>query len=150
GVQIEHRSLARFIPAILATYGIGPRDRILQFASASFDVSLEEILCTLAAGAGLVLRTDEMTSSSARFVSLCGDWGITILDLPTAYWHTLAADLAHDEITLPASLRLVAIGGERALPERALDWLSAVGSYPRLLNAYGPTETTITCALGPV
>ncbi len=151
GVQIEHGSLARFVPAALATYGIGAHDRVLQFVSPSFDVSLEEILPGLAAGAGLVLRSEEMTSSSAGFFALCGDWGVTVLDLPTAYWHTLAADLEREEITLPASLRLVIVGGERALPERALDWLAAVGPHPRLLNAYGPTETTITsvlCGLG--
>ena len=39
---------------------------------------------------------------------------ITVLDLPTAYWHELVHDLAESGHELPSSLRLVIVGGEKA------------------------------------
>ncbi len=148
GVQVAHGSLARFTVAALATYGIGRADRVLQFASPSFDVSLEEIFPCLVSGGTLVLRTEAMTASPARFLAACRDWELTVLDLPTAFWHTLVADLVRDRIAVPAAIRLVIIGGERALPERVVDWLAGVGTHPRLWNTYGPTEATVMSTAG--
>jgi len=148
GVQVTQGSLARFALAVQTTYGIEPGDRILQFASLSFDNSIEEIFPALVAGATLVLRNAKMMASPAQFFATCRDWQITVLDLPTAYWHTLAAELPHDPGALPAAVRAVAMGGERPLPERVLGWLAAVGPYPRLLNTYGPTEATVMAANG--
>jgi amino acid adenylation domain-containing protein len=152
GVQVEHGALARFTLAALAAYGLRPDDRVLQFASLSFDASVEEIFPCLAAGAALVLRDDEMMASPARFLAACGEWRITVLDLPTAYWHTLAAELARERLVCPPSLRLVILGGEAALPERVLAWLAATGPSPCLVNTYGPTEATVVataCWLPP-
>jgi amino acid adenylation domain-containing protein len=148
GVQGTQGSLAHFTLAALAAYGIGRSDRILQFASLSFDTSIEEIFPALVAGATVVLRNSTMMSSTAQFFATCGDWGITVLDLPTAYWHTLAADLPGNPGALPEAVRVVIMGGERPLPERVLGWLAAVGPHPRLLNSYGPTEATVAAAGG--
>ncbi|MBV8201069.1 MAG: AMP-binding protein, partial [Acidobacteria bacterium] len=74
GVQVEHGALARFTVAARDTSGIAGSDRVLQFASPSFDVSLEEIFPCLAAGGTLVLRTEAMTASPARFLAACRDW----------------------------------------------------------------------------
>jgi amino acid adenylation domain-containing protein len=152
GVQVEHGALAGFTLAALAAYGLRPEDRVLQFASLAFDTSVEEIFPCLAAGAALVLRDDEMMASPTRFLAACGELGITVLDLPTAYWHTLAAELPRERLVCPPSLRLVILGGERALPERVQAWLAATGPSPCLVNTYGPTEATVVataCRLAP-
>ncbi|MBD2410049.1 non-ribosomal peptide synthetase [Nostoc calcicola FACHB-389] len=150
GVMIEHHSLVNFIQIGIAQYKIsecdaygGQSQRILQFASISFDVAAEEIYSCLSCGATLVLRTEEMMSSVASFVQQSQNWQITIWDLPTAYWHLIVNELATGKITLPQSLRLVIIGGERVLPEKVKMWLKCVGNFPELINAYGPTEATI-------
>ncbi len=52
----RHGSLAGFTAAARAEFGIGPGDRVLQFASISFDTSIEEIYPCLTAGGTLVLR----------------------------------------------------------------------------------------------
>ena len=141
GVMIEHRSLAGFTRTARRLYHIASGDRVLQFASLSFDASVEEIFPCLAAGANLVLRTDGMLAPLARFVHYCRMWGITVLDLPTAYWHIWVDEIS--ELPLPSALRLVIIGGEAACPHRLAAWQQAVGSRVRLLNTYGPTETTV-------
>src|SRR5207253_6525565 len=45
------------------------------------------------------------------------------------------------------SVRLVIIGGEKALPERVRAWKRVVGDAVRLVNSYGPTETTVAVTM---
>ncbi|HHO69807.1 MAG TPA: amino acid adenylation domain-containing protein, partial [Gammaproteobacteria bacterium] len=143
GVQIEHGSLSAYIACVVSTYSLTAADRALQFSSISFDTSVEEIFSTLVAGAELVLRDDAMLESAGRFLRTCEDWDITLLNLPTAYWHDLVGGMERDGLTLPASVRAVVIGGEKAVPERVASWFRLVGRDIPLLNSYGPTETTI-------
>ncbi len=143
GVQIEHRSLVNYVNAACDEFGVETRDRVLQFASISFDAAAEEIFPCLARGATLVLRSDEMVSSATTFVEHCRALGLTIVDLPTAYWHQVTAEIAAQGLALPGGLRLVIIGGERAKPEHLEVWQRCVGERVRLLNTYGPTEATI-------
>jgi amino acid adenylation domain-containing protein len=145
GVVVEHRSIAAYTAGAAAAFGLGPEDRVLQFASISFDTSGEEIHPTLASGATLVLRPEDMALSLAHFLREVERLRITVLDLPTAYWHELAAGLGR-EGTLPACVRLVILGGEKALPDRLALWREKVGPGVRLLNTYGPTEATIVAS----
>ncbi|WP_437675103.1 amino acid adenylation domain-containing protein [Sorangium sp. So ce131] len=142
GVVVPHRALAGFVDAAAALYEIAPSDRVLQFASLSFDASAEEIFPCLARGAALVLRTEVMLESPQRFLDACAAWGVTVLDLPTMYWHRLAPEVAAG-LAVPPGLRLVIIGGEAALPERVSAWRAAVTPRVRLCNTYGPTEATV-------
>ncbi|MGF1514963.1 MAG: amino acid adenylation domain-containing protein [Elainellaceae cyanobacterium] len=144
GVMVEHRAASHFVKAAIACYGITADDSVLQFASISFDVAVEEIFTALAAGATLQLRNDDMLSSASRFLRDCRAWELTVLNLPTAYWHQLVGEIAAAQIYLPPAIRLVIIGGERALPSLVKDWQRRVGDYPQLINAYGPTEATVT------
>jgi amino acid adenylation domain-containing protein len=143
GVQVAHASLARYVGSAASAFGLGPGDRVLQFASVSFDTSAEEIWPCLTRGATLVLRDDTMTESLDRFAREVARRGITVLDLPTAYWHELVAEMESTELELPASLRLVILGGEQAQRDRYDAWRRRVGDRIRLLNTYGPTEATI-------
>ncbi|MEO8191184.1 MAG: amino acid adenylation domain-containing protein [Acidobacteriota bacterium] len=143
GVQIQHRSIVNYAIFAGEKFELGPGDRMLQFASISFDTAAEEIYSTLTRGAALVLRSDLMLESPAVFLKECGALGITVLDLPTAYWHELAAGLGEGGAAVPESLRLVVIGGEKALADRARQWFRSAPPGTRVLNGYGPTETTI-------
>ncbi len=145
GVVVEHRSIAAYTAGAAAAFGLGREDRVLQFASISFDTSGEEIYPTLASGATLVLRPEDMALSIAHFLREVARLRITVLDLPTAYWHELAAGLGR-EGTLPDCVRLVILGGEKALPDRLALWREKVGPGVRLLNTYGPTEATIVAS----
>ncbi|MCW5316912.1 amino acid adenylation domain-containing protein [Nostoc sp. KVJ3] len=147
GVMIEHQSLVNFTQTAKAAYELKQDDRILQFASISFDAAAEEIYPCLSCGGTLVLRTQEMLSSVPDFVQACRDWQLTVLDLPTAYWHQLVSELAIANFSFPESLRLVIIGGERVLPQQVVMWQQYVGSLPKLINTYGPTEATVVTTL---
>jgi amino acid adenylation domain-containing protein len=143
GVVVRHRSLSNYVRFAAANFALSAGDRVLQFASMSFDASAQQIYATLISGATLVLRNDRMLSSPGSFLSQCARWSVTVLDLPTAYWHELVAGIVEAEAVIPATLRLVNIGGERAVPEAVLAWRRHVGTKVRLINNYGPTEATI-------
>jgi len=144
GVLISHHSIARHCLDIQSHYNLDSNDRVLQFASLSFDVSLEQILPTLISGANLILRDAEVWSPT-DFLRKITDLGLTVLNLPTVYWHQLAQEWV--KLTEPAprnQLKLVTAGGETMLPEDLRLWQQTPLSHIRLLNAYGPTEATIT------
>lgn len=143
GVMIEHHALANFVNSASTEYEFNRTDRVLQFASFCFDTSVEEIYCALARGATLVLRNDAMLTSPKQFLETVSQLGITVLDLPTGYWHHLAASVWEDELPIPDALRLVILGGEQVNTEDIGRWLGRAGRRARLLNTYGPTEATV-------
>ena len=147
GVVIAHRSLGNFVSSAAAAFALAPRDRVLQFASISFDTAVEEIFPGLIRGATLVLRTNSMLESVSVFFERCRVWEITVLDLPTIFWHEMVEALSSGQLTLPERVRLVIAGGEKALPERLAQWRQAVGDRVRLFNTYGPTEATVVATM---
>jgi amino acid adenylation domain-containing protein len=142
GVAVEHASLAAYVAHAARELALAPGDRMLQFASISFDAAAEEIFTALATGAALVLRTDEMIATPQAFWEGCRRESVTALDLPTAFWHGLAHDQEAHPASVPPAVRLVVIGGERALAGPVRAWRAAFPGA-RLLNSYGPTEATI-------
>jgi amino acid adenylation domain-containing protein len=148
GVMIAHRSLVNYIEAIISDWRVGPTDRLLQFAPLSFDASAEEIYVCLLSGATLVLRTAEMLETPASFLRECGKRGVTVLDLPVAYWHELTADPSMAAWEEVPDVRLMILGVEKPQPERVARWFEILGDRIRLINAYGPTETTIVATFG--
>ncbi|WNG57626.1 amino acid adenylation domain-containing protein [Archangium gephyra] len=142
GVVVQHCSLVNFTRAAWSAFPVEPGDRVLQFASVSWDTSAEEIYSCLTRGGTLVLRTPEMLDVPEAFLARCEAAGVTQLNLPTAFWHEVVASLEGEQGKLPAGLKWVVIGGERAVPERVAQWRRRVGNTVPLLNTYGLTEVT--------
>ncbi len=142
GVEITHRCLLNHNLAITRAYALRSDDRVLQFASPGFDVSVEEIFPTWLSGSTVVLRTEETSLSAAAFMSFVAKERITVLNLPTAFWHELVDSL--HAIPLPPSVRLVVIGGEQASPQAFKKWKRYAPTSVSLINSYGPTEATVT------
>jgi amino acid adenylation domain-containing protein len=144
GVVVDHGALRSFTIAASDLYGLTPDDRVLQFHSPAFDTSVEEIFCTLTTGGTLALRTDDMLGSISAFLAEVERLEISVLDLPTAFWNVMAADILRRGVRLPPCVRCVVFGGEAADPELVRRWIEAYGATPGLINGYGPTETTVT------
>lgn len=147
GVKIAHRGVMNHSAAMTQAFELDSGDRMLQFSSISFDIIVEELFPTLLHGATLVLRTEAMATSIRQFLEFVETHQITILDLPTAFWHELVNGLAFLRLPMPPTVRLVVVGGEKASRVTYTQWVNLVGSYPRWLNTYGPTETTVTATL---
>jgi amino acid adenylation domain-containing protein len=144
GVLVSHDSIAGHCRNAQRCYELDSRDIVLQFASLSFDVSLEEILPTLIVGARLVIMGTNVWQP-AEFHRKISEFGLTVLNLPTAYWQELAREWAGvPELVPNIQPRLFIVGGDTMLPDVLKLWRRTPVNSIRLLNAYGPTETTIT------
>jgi amino acid adenylation domain-containing protein/non-ribosomal peptide synthase protein (TIGR01720 family) len=143
GVMIQHNSLVNFVCGAVDKYQISEQERVLQFASLSFDAAVEEIYPCLICGGTLVLRNEAMLNYGELFFQKCLELEITVLDLPTAYWHQLMSDIESTDLMLPECVRLVIIGGEKAKDKDVAIWQHHVNETQRLINTYGPTEATV-------
>lgn len=144
GVRISHRALLNHALAHAIDYELQDTDRVLQFASISFDVAGEEIYPTWVQGGAVVLRDDSVLEGVEAFHDFVTRYQITVLNPPTAFWHDWVAGLMETPNPIPPSVRLVIAGGEAASTERLRQWQQIAGQDIQWLNAYGPTEATIT------
>lgn len=142
-VVVSRRALTTTVRALRELFSLTPEDRVLQFASLAWDTCLEEILPALIAGATVVFDDAAHSGSLPRFVRMLAERRVTVLDLPTAFWHELVLFLHEEQRALPGSVRLVVIGGERVDPTRLRQWRELEAGHVTLLNTYGCTETTM-------
>ncbi|MBB5066043.1 non-ribosomal peptide synthetase/type I polyketide synthase, partial [Granulicella mallensis] len=144
GVLIEHRGVVNMIEALKSHYRIVQSDRMLQFASSAFDMSIEEIFGALLSGATLVLRSDRWLKSNEEFIACCKCFKITIANLPSAFWEQL---IKEEALAIPQCLRQIMIGGQAVSQSALVRWFKRDGHRPRLINAYGPTEASVNSTL---
>jgi amino acid adenylation domain-containing protein len=144
GVMIQHRGLVNHAMAIAQEFEIKPGDRMLQFSNMGFDIIVEELYPTLLSGATLVLRPEAIASSMQAFGDFVAEQEITLLELPTAFWHEWVNSLDYLDRLVPETVRLVCVGGEKASLTAYQQWRSRVSPQVRWINTYGPTETTVS------
>jgi amino acid adenylation domain-containing protein len=142
GVVVPHRALASFIESAIPAYGISSSDRVLHFHSYAFDASVEEIHLALVVGATIVVRDEEMLGSARRFLAFVERHRVTVVPVPTAFWHELTSQIVESDLGVPPTVQLVLIGGELARADLVAAW-HRHGIDARLINSYGPTETTV-------
>ncbi|MCF2859655.1 amino acid adenylation domain-containing protein [Pseudoalteromonas sp. SMS1] len=146
GVMVEQQSVLNYVGFLSNEYGITNRDNYLQFASFSFDVFAEELFCSLLNGATLVLSDQTSLLDMQQLSDLSYRADLTLMSLPTAFWHQLSS-VALD---LNPHLRIITIGGEQMQVAALRKWQAQQGERIRLINAYGPTEATISTTLQDV
>ncbi|HZO72429.1 MAG TPA: amino acid adenylation domain-containing protein [Ktedonobacteraceae bacterium] len=148
GVYVTQQAAANHLLTMQKTFGISQGERVLLFATSAFDVSLEQTLTPLISGATLVLKDPDLwhTHDLTRQIATMA---LTVVNLPTAYWHQWVSDMradTHDELL--TTLKLVIAGGDKVVPEMVRLWFQMpMSARIRLLNAYGPTEATITTSV---
>ena len=148
GVAVSQGALAAHCAAVVAHYGLDAGDRVLQFASHHVDAALEQILPTLASGACLVMRGGELWSPPV-LAEVFARHRVSVADLPPAYLRDVLQAWAEDQLTPPCP-RLLIVGGEALTPELVALWRASPLAGARFLNAYGPTEATITATVAEI
>lgn len=147
GVAVSHGSSANNARACIQAWELTPDDVFLQFASPGFDVSVEEIWTAWLSGGRLVLQEDAAMVSFRDFCEWVRLRGISVMNLPTAFWHSLVSSMAHGETKLPVGVRLLIAGGEEVSVSVYEKWRSLVSREVRFVNAYGPTEAAVTSTM---
>ncbi|WP_433710949.1 amino acid adenylation domain-containing protein [Nocardia sp. CA-084685] len=138
GVLVSHRGLANLVTGSGAGFGVGADSVVAHAVSPSFDISVEEILVTLAAGATLAV-VPPSAYAGEEMAEVLRAHRVTHLNVTP----TVVGSL--DPATLP-DLHTIVVGGDACPPELVTTWAGRT-----LLNGYGPTETTVTVTLsGPL
>jgi amino acid adenylation domain-containing protein len=145
GIVVEHRSLVNAAYGFINNHRMTERDRLLQFASLSFDVAAEEFFSAWLSGSCIVMRL-EAVMSYADFVSLLQREEVTIVNLPASFWLEWLTALDDQGLEIPSTLRRVIVGNEKTLEETLAKWQRTVRRQVEWCNAYGPSETTITAS----
>ena len=143
GVLLPHAGLANYTIGAAEMFQVGPEDRMLQFCSISFDAAVEEIFSTWAGGGTLVFLMEDVSLEPSELLAWVAKQRITVMDLPTAYWHEWVYALPSLAEKVPAGLRLVIVGGEKASLEAFATWRELVGNKVRWINTYGPAEASV-------
>ncbi|MBD1892511.1 non-ribosomal peptide synthetase [Coleofasciculus sp. FACHB-SPT9] len=138
GVLVQHRGLSNLAEAQLEVFKVQPSDRILQFASLSFDASIFEIVMALRSGATLYLAKKESLLPGQPLIKLLRENAITHATLPP----TVLAVLPEK---LPA-LQTIICAGESCSQNIVKRW--AVDR--KFFNAYGPTEATVWATIAEI
>jgi non-ribosomal peptide synthetase component F len=125
GTLVTHRGIGPLLKAQIDLLGAGPDDRILQFASMSFDASVFETVMALGTGATLCMATREQLAPGRALVVLLDEEGVSIVTLPPS------ALAVTEPRPLPA-LRTVTVAGEACPP----DVVDRGGPQRGFLNLY--------------
>ncbi|GAA3438553.1 non-ribosomal peptide synthetase [Kutzneria kofuensis] len=131
GVVVTHAGLASFSAAEIEHFDVRPGDRVLQFASPSFDASVLELCMSLPAGAALVVPPPGPLLGE-HLAAVFSGREVTHALVPPVAMATVP------EVALPA-LRTLILGGDACTPDLVARW----APERRLINAYGPTESTV-------
>ncbi|WP_298771746.1 non-ribosomal peptide synthetase [uncultured Shewanella sp.] len=146
GVVVGHKSIAAHVSAVIDTLNITPADKVWQITSVSFDTFIEQTFAVLVAGGSLYVQPAELPDCDA-FFALTNQLGITLTDLPVAYFSQILSG-ADTSQWQNSSLTRIVVGGE-ALPGNVVErWFDGGAAQQcQLFNAYGPTEAVITSTL---
>ena len=132
GTGVTRCGLRTIVAMAAEVLGLTAEDRVLRFASASFDASVWELVMALGVGAAVHIAPAE-SDALDDLATFIAEQRITALMLTPSVLTALP-----ETVALP-SLRMVVVAGEVCSPALATRWASQV----RLFNMYGPTEATI-------
>ncbi|MGW1506614.1 amino acid adenylation domain-containing protein [Streptomyces mirabilis] len=132
GVAVGHAGLVNLMTAQLDNLAVGEGSRVLQLASPSFDMAFWEFCTALVSGATLVVVPADRLLVGDALSAFIVERGISHAVITPSVLETMTAE------DVPG-LGCLVVGGEACSGELAARWSQG----RRMVNAYGPTETTL-------
>ncbi len=137
GVMIEHSSLLDYFAGLAQRVQIDKCESFALVSTLATDLGNTVIYGALLSGGALHIFSKESVSSIEFLHNYFHQNKIDCLKIVPSHWNALSKDEA---LLLPE--RLLIFGGE-ALPAKYIDNIRASGASCKVINHYGPTETTI-------
>jgi amino acid adenylation domain-containing protein/FkbM family methyltransferase len=142
GIEISHRNILRLVMG--ADYvRFGPQETFLFLSSSAFDLTTFEVWGALLHGGRLAIAPPG-AASAAEIARLLDRHGVSVLWLTSGLFMVVV----DEEPGALARVGQVLAGGDVVSPSHVRRLLAA--GCPRVINGYGPTETTTFAAAGPL
>ncbi|MCP1426503.1 bacitracin synthase 3 [Paenibacillus xylanexedens] len=140
GVMVRNRNIVNYTQWFIREAGVSAADRTMLMSSSAFDLGYTGVFSSLLQGGELHVPSKEDYTNPARVLQMMASQRITFIKLTPSLFNLLFHDPAFAE--WQPELRLVVLGGEKT---NTTDVEKYLQEFPnsRIMNHYGPTETTI-------
>lgn len=139
GVAVTHNGVACLVAGQREHIGAGPGDRVLQWASISFDAAFWDISLALLSGAALVMASADDLLPGQPLKDTMVKNRVTHATLPPVALSVTDADDVLPGGTLVST-------GDAVSPSLVRTWAEGRSMF----NGYGPTEVTVGISMGPI
>lgn len=136
GVAIDHAGICNFVKVAGEVYGIGETDRAYQGMTLAFDFHVEDLWVPLIAGAALISGKSGVSLFGADLHAFLKEKRVTVFPCVPTLWATVEDDLP--------DVRIILLSGEDVPHHLVVRWHR---EGRRILNAYGPTECSVSSTL---
>ncbi len=139
----RYRGIGHFIRWEAALLGLGAGVRVSQLTSPHFDAYLRDVFLPLCLGGTLAIpEKPEVRLDAGSLVEWIDAERIEVVHCVPSLFHLVCAGDLHSRAC--ESLRAVLLSGEPPLHADLARWFGVFGERVRMVNLYGPTETTMT------
>ena len=136
GVAIDHAGICNFVKVAGEVYGIGETDRAYQGMTLAFDFHVEDLWVPLISGATLIAGRSGVSLFGADLHTFLLENQVTVFPCVPTLWATIEDDLP--------DVRVILLSGEDVPHHLVVRWHR---EGRRILNAYGPTECSVSSTL---
>jgi amino acid adenylation domain-containing protein len=144
GAMVEHTGMMNHIRAKVDDLHLSGHSVVAQNASQAFDISVWQFFAALITGGKTAIYPGAVILEPGEFISRLTAQGVTVLEVVPSYLSVMFDALESPgtltaDISLPLEYLLVT--GEELPPGLVERWFEKFPGI-RLVNAYGPTETS--------
>lgn len=136
GVILSHDNIVNYLYAYCQSVNLTAEQVVLQQTSYTFDPFLEEFFTAIYSGATLVFVNKADVLNISNLVTVCNKFNVTHISLTPALLDIINSTI-YDQLS---TVRTITVGGEELKSEHFTNVIDKIN----LVNAYGPTEASIS------
>jgi len=144
GALLTHKNIVNYVTWFCRAAELTDRDRTATVSSFAFDIGYTTFLSSLVTGGRLHLAAKETYIEPGALLAYIKENSISYLKMTPSLFSVLVSSPGFPGGACE-TLRLVVLGGE-AIDAHDIEKVHRECDHLRVINHYGPTETTIGCA----
>lgn len=139
GVMVSHEGMINHLFCKIRDLNVDDSDIVAQTATQIFDISIWQLLMSIATGGKVVIISEEIVRDPKQFIDMVIREKITILELVPEYAYSVALYIQSSDQNIFKCLKHLLITGE-ALKNEVCQEIFNIRNDVSIVNAYGPTE----------
>jgi amino acid adenylation domain-containing protein len=139
------QGIVHFIDWEVASFNLDVTSRTAQLAPIGFDVSFRDILVPLFCGGSVCIPPKGLKHNAEELLNWMNVSKVNTLHIVPSLFRILLLQLQQSDIlaTFPQQLNLICFAGEPLYYRDVINWKKLAGANAKLVNLYGPSETTL-------